>query len=365
MKKIAIISSGNAPFAAGLVSLFNEGNRVRVVLALSDREGAPFLKEMLADGVESLSFPEDVWTDTPGVILKMLRDRGVDMIVVDGFDSPLPKLLIDSYSPNILSILPSLSPADSLGCADIVEVQRRVISDGATVAGAVVCRVDDPDCTGRIVDKSECQAGADAEALAERVSQLAASLLPRAIVNEIMQAQSRPKPQEVSSASNTVEKAEEGVAGSSESEEMASEPAEDVKEEPTGGAQLPPPLDRQWAEVLKMDYDPSKVNQPQPPFYPGMTPAGVNDQQSSQQPPLPKNYIVWSVLVTVLCCFVPGIVAIIFSSQVTSKYYSGDYEGARRASRNAEIWIIISFVLGVISSTLYLPFMLISGGFFG
>ena len=76
---------------------------------------------------------------------------------------------------------------------------------------------------------------------------------------------------------------------------------------------------------------------------------------------MPPTYLVWSVIMTVLCCFIPGIVAIIFSSQVSTKYYSGDVEGAKKASRNAEIWIIVSFVLGVLSATLYMPIMMVSG----
>ena len=76
--------------------------------------------------------------------------------------------------------------------------------------------------------------------------------------------------------------------------------------------------------------------------------------------PMPPTYLIWAILITVFCCFIPGIVAIVFSSQVSTRYYSGDIEGAWRASRNAEAWIIVSFVLGVLAATLYVPFMLIN-----
>ena len=82
------------------------------------------------------------------------------------------------------------------------------------------------------------------------------------------------------------------------------------------------------------------------------------DTQATSSEPMPPTYLVWSVVFTILCCFVPGIVAIIQSAKVSGKYYAGDLEGAKRASRNAEIWIIISFVLGVISNTLYVPLTL-------
>ena len=73
---------------------------------------------------------------------------------------------------------------------------------------------------------------------------------------------------------------------------------------------------------------------------------------------MPDNYLAWSVIVTILCCLIPGIIAIIFSASVSSKYYRGDLEGARRASRNAQIWCIISIVSGIIWATLYIPLAL-------
>ena len=54
-----------------------------------------------------------------------------------------------------------------------------------------------------------------------------------------------------------------------------------------------------------------------------------------------------------------GIAAIIFSASVSSKYYAADYEGAKRASRQAEIWIIIAIVAGIITNALYLPLTLL------
>lgn len=75
---------------------------------------------------------------------------------------------------------------------------------------------------------------------------------------------------------------------------------------------------------------------------------------------MPQTYLVWSVVMTVLCCLPAGIAAIIFSSQVSSRYYAGDLDGAKRASERAQVWIIVSFVLGVLANTLYLPILLIA-----
>lgn len=106
-------------------------------------------------------------------------------------------------------------------------------------------------------------------------------------------------------------------------------------------------------------FNPQFGPQHSPQFGPQFDPQ-IN-QSAGQQPPMPKSYLLWSVLCTALCCMIPGIVAIFYSAKVSSKYYIGDYAGAEKASQNAEIWIIVSFVLGVLSNTLYLPFVLATG----
>lgn len=58
-----------------------------------------------------------------------------------------------------------------------------------------------------------------------------------------------------------------------------------------------------------------------------------------------QNYLAWSITVTVLgvcfCCLLgaaPGVVAIVYGSQVNSKFAAGDEDGSRRASENAKLW---------------------------
>ena len=150
-------------------------------------------------------------------------------------------------------------------------------------------------------------------------------------------------------------------------------PVEEPKEKVDPDAPRTP--ESEWADALKIQYTPPKIpttppEVPEPeattprPSYSNPQPPYSNPQFSYTRPqsptePMPSTWLIWSILVTVFCCFIPGIIAIIFSSQVSSRYYAGDIEGARRSSRMAEIWIIVSFVLGVLAATLYLPLMLI------
>lgn len=56
--------------------------------------------------------------------------------------------------------------------------------------------------------------------------------------------------------------------------------------------------------------------------------------------PPPENYLVWSILVTVLCCLPFGIVAIIKSTQVESLWSQGHVDAARQSAESAKKWAI-------------------------
>ena len=80
-----------------------------------------------------------------------------------------------------------------------------------------------------------------------------------------------------------------------------------------------------------------------------------------QRPPMPESYLVWGILVTVLCgCGMPlGIVSIINASKVGSAYAAGDYVGAEKASKDAKKWAIWGAVVGGVFVLLYLLFVVV------
>jgi hypothetical protein len=80
------------------------------------------------------------------------------------------------------------------------------------------------------------------------------------------------------------------------------------------------------------------------------------------QPPLPRtavsvpNHMVFAVLVTIFCFLPTGIVAIISSSQVSSRLAVGDIAGAKVASKNAQMWCLISLGIGLFGGILFAIF---------
>ncbi|MBQ0069136.1 MAG: CD225/dispanin family protein [Bacteroidales bacterium] len=67
-----------------------------------------------------------------------------------------------------------------------------------------------------------------------------------------------------------------------------------------------------------------------------------------KMPPMPKNYLVESILATMFCCMPLGIVALINASGVSSAYYRGEYALAQYKSAQAKKWLKWSVITGVL-----------------
>lgn len=68
----------------------------------------------------------------------------------------------------------------------------------------------------------------------------------------------------------------------------------------------------------------------------------------------PPTYLVWSIILTLLCCNPIGIVAAVMGWTVTTKYREYDYEGAVRRSETTAWWFIITIVTSLIFTPMYL-----------
>ncbi|HJT96023.1 MAG TPA: CD225/dispanin family protein [Mycobacterium sp.] len=84
---------------------------------------------------------------------------------------------------------------------------------------------------------------------------------------------------------------------------------------------------------------------PEPPA--SAAPQGVPPTQQ------PDNYLVWAILVTVLCCLPFGIVSIINASKVSGLWAQGQYAEAQAAADNAKKWAIWGAIAGVVVGIIY------------
>lgn len=106
---------------------------------------------------------------------------------------------------------------------------------------------------------------------------------------------------------------------------------------------------------------------PPPPPSSGYTPP-QQPQQQRPSAPMPKNWLIESILVTLFCCLPFGIAGIVFASRVESRYYAGDIDGAQYNANEAAKWTKIGFFVGLAGIVLYFLFIIIAvvaeeGGF--
>jgi hypothetical protein len=112
---------------------------------------------------------------------------------------------------------------------------------------------------------------------------------------------------------------------------------------------------------------PAQQATPTPDPYSGQPPVQPQYQPPVQQPyaqngyqpipPRPTTFLAGNIILTVLglcTCFplITGIIGIIFSAMITSKYNAGDYEGARKAATVAKVMFFVTLGL-VICSIIY------------
>lgn len=75
--------------------------------------------------------------------------------------------------------------------------------------------------------------------------------------------------------------------------------------------------------------------------------------------PAPKNYLIESILVTILCCLPFGIVGIIHATKVESLWNTGQHEAATKAANDAAKWVKIGFFSGLAVYVIYILMMLL------
>jgi hypothetical protein len=122
---------------------------------------------------------------------------------------------------------------------------------------------------------------------------------------------------------------------------------------PNWGQPQPPPSGQPPGGPGQYGQPPGQYGQPQPPYgqpqygAPQYGPPGYGGAQQI------RNYLVPAIVATILCCIPPGIASIIYSVQANSKLASGDFVGARKASDNARLWLIIGVIAGIIVDAIF------------
>ncbi|XP_051950856.1 proline rich transmembrane protein 1B [Xyrauchen texanus] len=84
-----------------------------------------------------------------------------------------------------------------------------------------------------------------------------------------------------------------------------------------------------------------------PSTYPSYTIYMNGPPLGEEQPTLPKDYLVESLLVTIFCCIMSGLVAVMYSYETRAALARGDIREAEKTSQKARLLVIFSLMFGI------------------
>lgn len=91
---------------------------------------------------------------------------------------------------------------------------------------------------------------------------------------------------------------------------------------------------------------------------PRVTPPSMDGFQAGGYTGSPSpTYLVPSILVTIFCCQIFGIIAIVYSAIAMGKNSSSDFIGAMESAKKAKMWCWLGFGVGFVIVILYAALM--------
>lgn len=181
IKRIAVFASGRGTNAQNLISFFSKNDTGRVVLVLSDKKEAGVISRVKDMGVEIVVFSREELLG--GTVLSMLKEKGIDFIVLAGFLKMVPMDIIEKYHGRIVNIHPSLLPKYGGRGMYGMNIHRAVIENREKESGITIHHVSPVCDDGDIIFQTsvEITDRDTPESLAAKISCLEMEHFPRVV----------------------------------------------------------------------------------------------------------------------------------------------------------------------------------------
>ena len=182
MKRIAIFASGSGTNAQKIIEHFRDNENIEVSIVLSNNEDAYVLKRASDFKIPSYVFDRQMFYDTEQVH-DILRDIGIDFIVLAGFLWLVPANLLSTWAGRIVNIHPALLPKFGGKGMYGDRVHKAVISAGEKETGITIHYVNEVYDDGEIIFQKKFDILPDdtADSIAERIHVLEHEHFPRVV----------------------------------------------------------------------------------------------------------------------------------------------------------------------------------------
>ena len=109
MKRIAIFASGSGSNAQKIAEYFSARTDVEVSLILTNNPEAGVIQRARKFHIPVVIFDRKTFYET-GRILNLLKNEGIDLVVLAGFMMLIPEFLVKGYVGKMINIHPALLP---------------------------------------------------------------------------------------------------------------------------------------------------------------------------------------------------------------------------------------------------------------
>lgn len=186
MKKIAVFASGSGSDFQSVIDANERDPFCEISLLVASKEGIYALERAKKHGIDTLvrrkkdfSSLEEMYEDTA----KILKERGVDYIVLAGWLSMISENFVRAFPDTIINIHPSLIPSFCGKGFYGINVHRAALEYGVKLSGLTVHFVDEHYDSGAIILQRAVEVKEDdtPESLQSRILEEEHKALPEAV----------------------------------------------------------------------------------------------------------------------------------------------------------------------------------------
>jgi len=180
VKKIALFVSGSGTNAQNIINYFSDNKSIKADSVWSNNPNAYALTRAANLGVQTFVFDRHQLYET-GEVVQILKERGIDLIVLAGFLWLIPENLINNFK--IINIHPALLPKYGGKGMYGMKVHQAVRDNGDKETGITIHFVNNEYDCGEVIFQAICPVlpSDTPEDIAQKVHQLEYEHFPKVI----------------------------------------------------------------------------------------------------------------------------------------------------------------------------------------
>jgi len=154
MKRIALFASGSGSNVENIIRYFTNSHELEFPLVISNRSDAPVHERAKKLMIPSYVFKKNDFES--GEVLKLLREKSIDFLVLAGFLLKIPENLLIAYPDRIINIHPALLPKFGGKGMYGSHVHEAVVASGEKESGITIHFANENYDEGRIIFQARC-----------------------------------------------------------------------------------------------------------------------------------------------------------------------------------------------------------------